>query len=71
MYEFGFISVKWFGLVKVNNECIVLFKIFLFSLGLNFSLQFKSWPKAEHYIHCGILPPPTETLKRVLDLVGG
>ena len=24
----------------------------LFSLGLNFSLQPKSWPKAEHYIHC-------------------
>ena len=52
MDEFGFICVKWFGLVKVNNLCIIFFKILLFSLGLNFSLQSKSWFKAEHYIHC-------------------
>ena len=37
------------------------FLLLLFSLGLIFSLQSKSWPKAEHYIHCVIHhPPPTQ-----------
>ena len=64
MDEFGFICVKWFGFVKVSNVCIILFKILLLSLGLNFSLQSKSWPKAKadhyiHYVNHHDHPPPT------------
>ena len=75
MDEFGFICVKWFGLVKVNNVCIILIKILLFSWGLNFSLQPECWPKAEHYIHCVThhdhQPPTTKHFFKVLGLVGG
>ena len=38
--------------VVMTSCCLTLTFVILFSLGLNFSLQSKSWPKAEHYIHC-------------------
>ena len=52
-----------FGLSWTNFETSLRFEVFssslgrkqniiLFSLGPNFSLKSKSWPKAEHYIHC-------------------
>ena len=44
----------------------ILFKILLFSLGLNVSLQSKSWSRVEHYIQCvthhGHPPPTHQTL---------
>ena len=49
------------GAHSENSTKLFLFLtcIFLYSilLCLNFSLQPKPWPKAEHYIHCVIHPP--------------
>ena len=50
---------------------VFLISFLLFSLGLNFSLQSKSWPKAEHYIHHHPKPTRRKLFLRVLDLEGG
>ena len=60
------------GSAQSNLLCLESILKQTFCLGLNFSLQSKSWPKAEDYIHCGIHHPPTyppKTFGMVLDLV--